>query len=741
MAPAPRPRPRRSRLNTASPVALSTAFALALACSPAGPTVVATPRPGSAEPAAPACPKDRADCDSDPTNGCEAALTSRVTCGACDVACGAMESCVDGRCLREHRLHAGAGACAIRQGRVQCWGPVPSASDEFEATPPYSLPRFLEGIQGAITVRFNASYSFPVCAVLASGELRCSPGTPPVHAARSDLRDAAGYGNDVCVVTASGHVFCGNERVRGVSDATAVVASDDEFFVLRKSGAVAHLHSPDVQEPFVATPIPGVSDAADIASAYHSLCILSRTGTVTCSEMDFSHGTPPDPPDRPLVPVPGLTDAVAIDVGCAVRANGEAVSWASPGAPPAPIPGVQSARSIACGSGFGCYERDDGAVLCWGSRRSGRLGDGAQITSYSPLPVTAVPDAKAIYASYAGTCALRSDGAVWCWGTRAVTSRRGIPAERVPGVEGAISLSGAGGLACAASGDKGVRCFPPGLPIKSVTVHEGLGDVIKAVTRDSLGVALRRSGEVVLFDARGAGPLSPGDGARSVETPPPGGDLARSPQEKKPPATVVLPGVRDATDVVIGYHLVCALRKTGAVACADIRPGVDALLRRPPKVLDLPKIRDVVQISEGYQILALRKTGAVVALSLVPPTRPGASPTLTSGPSPLDGAGKLRRVFAEGLTSCGVWEDGRAFCLTQTGALLRGTGVREPPTMDALPLKDLAGVAQITIGFDHACALLETGKLSCWGENNGDALGGGAPPLSLTPVEVPFQSP
>ena len=40
------------------------------------------------------------------------------------------------------------------------------------------------------------------------------------------------------------------------------------------------------------------------------------------------------------------------------------------------------------------------------------------------------------------------------------------------------------------------------------------------------------------------------------------------------------------------------------------------------------------------------------------------------------------------------------------------------------------------MGSAHACAVLATGRVVCWGSNDGDALGGGESPTSLVPVEV-----
>ncbi len=76
------------------------------------------------------CPKNSADCDSDPENGCEVSLTQSASCGACNHACGGTASCVDGKCTPEllsmtldHPFgFAIAGSRALWMGPDAVWG-------------------------------------------------------------------------------------------------------------------------------------------------------------------------------------------------------------------------------------------------------------------------------------------------------------------------------------------------------------------------------------------------------------------------------------------------------------------------------------------------------------------------------------------------------------------------------------------------------------------------------------------
>jgi alpha-tubulin suppressor-like RCC1 family protein len=48
----------------------------------------------------------------------------------------------------------------------------------------------------------------------------------------------------------------------------------------------------------------------------------------------------------------------------------------------------------------------------------------------------------------------------------------------------------------------------------------------------------------------------------------------------------------------------------------------------------------------------------------------------------------------------------------------------------------LAGVTAVSVGFEHACALLADGTVECWGHNADGQLGDGSTTDSLVPVVV-----
>jgi len=131
----------------------------------------------------------------------------------------------------------------------------------------------------------------------------------------------------------------------------------------------------------------------------------------------------------------------------------------------------------------------------------------------------------------------------------------------------------------------------------------------------------------------------------------------------------------------------------------------------------------VVLLEDG----SVRSAGAVT-----PPAIPGApmplgdDELLTSVP-PVDLGGAAIAIASRIPSACVVLEGGDVRCWGATLDLIYGTdedyfGDDEHPRES--PLIPLAGRAtKVALGLAHACALLETGQVQCWGRNHYGQLG------------------
>lgn len=343
---------------------------------------------------------------------------------------------------------------------------------------------------------------------------------------------------------------------------------------------------------------------------------------------------------------------------------------------------------VVAGAFHTCATHRDGTISCWGL---GESIDGSGATLLPPRTVT-MAGTEGLHVLSAGrhqTCAM-GDREVRCWGNRSfpVVKEDGLTA-----LMGSTAVAVGPGFGCAA-GPEGVHCWG-GNEMGQLGRPLELTDSPRALL--ALGGAQRLLGAgqaVVAYD--GTSLCAWGSNA--------------SKQVADDDTNTIVPTPRctpmaDVGQVVVGGDHVC-VRRGGAFACwgeryygqLGIGGTVDDTLDVPPHgaVTRLP--RDVVSLAAG------------------------ASHT------------------------CALVADGRVFCfgrnhLGQMGTLSAAEEVRDP-----VEVTGLAGGA-IAIGSGssahHTCAVLETGKLQCWGAN-GDGQLGDAPAtrdaarFSTLPLTVQF---
>ncbi len=104
--------------------------------------------------------------------------------------------------------------------------------------------------------------------------------------------------------------------------------------------------------------------------------------------------------------------------------------------------------------------------------------------------------------------------------------------------------------------------------------------------------------------------------------------------------------------------------------------------------------------------------------------------------APAPGPITLEVVTAGGRHSCGLTMSGGVKCWgdNRSGQLGDGTTIGSGAPVDVLGLN--SGVASIAAGDWHTCAIMEGGEAKCWGDNSYGQLGDGSLVDSSTPVDV-----
>jgi alpha-tubulin suppressor-like RCC1 family protein len=105
--------------------------------------------------------------------------------------------------------------------------------------------------------------------------------------------------------------------------------------------------------------------------------------------------------------------------------------------------------------------------------------------------------------------------------------------------------------------------------------------------------------------------------------------------------------------------------------------------------------------------------------------------------SPAEAVAPNQALSAGNFFTCGITASGGAQCWGENGAGQLGNGVNQTQSTVPVNVTGLSsGVAALTSGSEHTCALLNTGAVRCWGENGSGSAGDGSTTVRRTPVNV-----
>ncbi|HQQ62197.1 MAG TPA: hypothetical protein PLF22_01350 [Pseudomonadales bacterium] len=358
----------------------------------------------------------------------------------------------------------------------------------------------------------------------------------------------------------------------------------------------------------------------------------------------------------------------------------------------APAAHANTAVAIAAGDSHNCVLTSAGAVQCWGSNVAGQLGDGTTNQRNTPVAVSGLTSGvTAIAAGKNHTCALTSAGAVKCWGDNNygdlgnnADSQSDTPVAVLGLTSGVMAIAAGEDYTCALTSTGAVKCWGDNF-------HGQLGDNT-TITR---------------FTPVAVNGLSSG-----------------------------------VTAIAAGFNHACALISTGAVKCWGWNSygqlGDNTTTQRNTPVAVSGLTSGVIAIAAGYQhTCALTSAGAVQCWgwngngqlgnnSYTTRYTPVAVSGLTSG---------VTAIAVGDVHTCALTSAGTVKCWGYNGYGQLGDGTTTTNRLTPVAVSGLtSGVTAIAAGYQHICALINTGGVTCWGNNGSGQLGDGTVLTSYKPT-------
>ncbi|NBR66459.1 MAG: hypothetical protein EBT79_04105 [Actinobacteria bacterium] len=348
---------------------------------------------------------------------------------------------------------------------------------------------------------------------------------------------------------------------------------------------------------------------------------------------------------------------------------------------------------VALGDEHTCVIKDDGTVWCFGGNSDYQLGNSSYLSSDSTTPVQiagfgAGRTAVKIAAGERHTCALLDNGTVWCWG--------------------------AGGSNELANG--GVQSFNPvqvplGSGITATDLFVG-GRVSCALTSDS---------RLTCWGQNHMGQI--GNGTTEVN-----GGVA-------PTAVSNIPTSFVPAHVDPGGRHVCAAATAGTAWCwGDDNRNQLGTAADGAVAVNVPGPVDTVtgarSVATGLEYSCAVGTDNTVACwgrnNLGQLGRGSLTPATSAAPVTVTVGAPVAKVAAGKAFACALTTAGAVWCWGDNAAGQVGDANAASPRTSAVQVSGLGGTAvDVVAGGSHACAVLSTGDVRCWGDNSFGQLGMG----------------
>lgn len=425
---------------------------------------------------------------------------------------------------------------------------------------------------------------------------------------------------------------------------------------------------------------------ADTRSAYQA---SAASGTASAFDWAWGDGSPNtagNPAAKVWHKAGSFAGSVSADVSGQAAAGTQSVLVVS--------------EPISAGRNYSCALTPSGGAACRGFR-----GDGTTVDR-SGLVAAGLTGLKALSVGGETICFLRLDGTAGCWGSNfAGQIGDGTTTDRVPD-------------------ETAVAADVPATVI-------GLTGAVGLSTSGQHTCAVKTGGTVVCWGLNDDGQL--GDGTNASKT-----------------TTSAVLGLTGTVAVTAGIFHTCALKADGTAACwgnnfyGQLGDGSSGIAARKNTPVAVANLTGAVALTAGaYHTCALRADGGVLCWGANGFGRFGDGTTLDKT-SALAVAGITNVVaLSAGLDhTCALKADGTVACwgdnpYGQIGDGTSSTAASRNNRTSPVAVLNLAGVAAISAGAYHTCALKTDGSAACWGLNVNNQLGNGTGVDSNVPVAFP----
>ena len=351
------------------------------------------------------------------------------------------------------------------------------------------------------------------------------------------------------------------------------------------------------------------------------------------------------------------------------------------------ISAIDPTGRIAAGDKHTCAIAVNNIIWCWGDNQFSQLGSAAlpDLPSLIPVQTTSLPGSRIAHRVAAGanhTCVLATDGTVWCWGQNGNGNlgdgsflNQGDPVQVV--LDGTATMIAAGGsTTCAALSDNSLKCWGKG-----------------------------SSGQI----GNGAALLSNGT----------------------PVSTSLVPDSFTVAHIEIGTTHSCAISVAGAAWCWGQstfgRLGTTASSNAvtPTATASLGSTASEVAAG-GAHTCALLSNGTISCfgsnnmgqLGQALATASSSTPTLVTL------AATATHVTAGSQFTCALLSTAVVHCFGDNASGQLGSGSSGAARESPGAVTGLTGtVVDVVAGASHACAVMSTGQVRCWGKNDLGQLG------------------